>query len=144
MDEDPLAVLEVVASPGRRRILALLAKGVDHPEDLAKRLKLRRQGVDRQLLQLYEWGLVDRSAILPAGGRPRIVYRISGQGQDFLDRVEALVRGYGDGLRLEYQRALAALEDKLAAGELDEAAYMKRRQELERRYSRLLSSAGKD
>ena len=83
MDEDDLALLEVVASPSRRRVLALLAEGVDHPEELAQKLKLRRQGIDKQLMQLYEWGLVDRSAILPVGGRPRIVYRISEQ--DFME-----------------------------------------------------------
>lgn len=139
MDDDPLALLEVVAAPSRRRILALLATGVDHPEELAKKLKLRRQGIDKQLMQLYECGLVDRSAILPAGGRPRIVYRISERGQDLLTRAEALVREYGDAMRAEHQTSLAALEDRLAAGELDEDAYVRRRKEIEQRHARFLA-----
>jgi predicted ArsR family transcriptional regulator len=139
VDEDDLELLEVVASPTRRRILALLAKAVDHPEELAKRLKLRRQGIDKQLMHLYEWGLVDRSAILPVGGRPRIVYRISERGRHFLSRAQALVIEYRATVRSDHQASLSALEDKLAAGDLDESAYTKRRQELERRYSRLLA-----
>jgi len=139
VDEDDLALLEVVASPSRRRVLALLSKGIDHPEELAKKLKLRRQGIDKQLMQLYGWGLVDRSAILPVGGRPRIVYRVSERGRDFLGRAQALVAEYRETVRSDHQASLSALESKLAAGDLDEAAYMKRRQELERRYSRLLA-----
>jgi len=139
VDEDDLALLEVVASPSRRRVLALLEKGIDHPEELAKKLKLRRQGIDKQLMQLYEWGLVDRSAILPVGGRPRIVYRISERGRDFLSRAHSLVNEYRETVRSDHQASLSALENKLAAGDLDESAYMKRRQELERRYSRLLA-----
>lgn len=143
VDEDDLALLEVVGSPSRRRVLALLAKGVDHPEELATKLKLRRQGVDKQLMQLYEWGFVDRSAILPAGGRPRIVYRISERGKEFLSRAQALVAEYREIVRSDYRASLSGLENKLAAGDLDEGAYVKRRQELERRYSRLLARGGK-
>ena len=139
MDEEDLALLEVVASPTRRRVLALLSQGVDHPEELAKKLKLRRQGIDRQLMQLYEWGFVDRSAILPVGGRPRIVYRVSERGRDFLARAQALVTEYRETVRSDRQASLGALESKLAAGDLDEEAYVKRRQELERRYGRLLA-----
>ncbi len=139
MDDEPLALFEVVSSPSRRRILALLAKGVDHPEELAKRLKLRRQGIDKQLMQLYEWGLVDRSAILPAGGRPRIVYRISARGQDLISRSGALATEFTESARAEYQGSLAGLEDKLAAGELDEEAYKKKRDDLDRRYARFVA-----
>jgi hypothetical protein len=45
MDDHALQILQVIASPSRFRILNLLEKGVDHPEDLAARLELRRQSV---------------------------------------------------------------------------------------------------
>lgn len=138
VDEDLLGLLEVVASPARRRILPLLAKGVDHPEDLAQKLKLRRQGVDKQLLELYRWGLVDRSAILPADGRPRIVYRISERGRDLLARAESLVKDFREGVLADFQKSIDFLEDKLASGEMDEDAYLKRRRELEARYAQFL------
>ena len=136
MDNHALACLQVVASPSRQRILALLEKGVDHPEDLAKKLKLRRQGVDKQLLELFEWGFVDRSAVFPAGGRPRIVYRLSERGKDLMARLAALVQEYRDGIRGDMQSALGLLEDKLASGELDEDAYLKQRRTIETRYAK--------
>jgi len=141
VDNAALACLEVLASESRQRILALLAKGVDHPEDLAQKLKLRRQGVDKQLVELYEWGFVDRNAIIPATGRPRIVYRLSGRGQDLMARMESLLKEYHEGMGAEYRQSVDALETKLASGELDEDAYLKRRQTLEARYARFLAGA---
>ena len=141
MDDGALACLEVLASESRQRILALLAKGVDHPEDLAKKLKLRRQGVDKQLMELYEWGFVDRNAMIPATGRPRIVYRLSGRGQELMVRMESLLKEYHEGMGAEYRQSVDALEAKLASGELDEEAYLKRRQTLEARYARFLAGA---
>ena len=138
MDDEALACLQIIASESRQRILEWLDKGVDHPEDLAKRLKLRRQGVDKHLLELYESGFVDRSAVLSANGRPRIVYRLSERGRDLLGRMGTLVKEFYESFRADCQRSLAMLEDKLAAGELDEDAYLRQRQAIEKRYARFL------
>ena len=144
VDDAVLACLEVLASESRQRILALLAKGVDHPEDIATKLKLRRQGVDKQLLELYEWGFVERSAMIPASGRPRIVYRLSGRGQELVAKLEALMREYHEEMRDEYRQTTQALEDRLASGELDEEAYTKQRASLEARYAHFLQDAKRE
>lgn len=138
MDDDALALLRVVASPSRRRILELLEKGVDHPNDLARQLKLRRQSVDKQLRELYDWGFVDRNAVFPADGRPRIVYRLSDGGERFLGRLEAVVRDYREGVRADYRRSLNLLEEELGSGALHEDAYLNRRRALDARYARFL------
>lgn len=135
---DDLGLLQVVASPSRQRILELLSKGVDHPEDLARRLKLRRQSVDKQLLELYGWGFVDRSAVFPADGRPKIVYHISERGSELLGEVATLLRVYEEGMLADYRQNLEFLEGKLAAAELDEEAFRSRRRALEARYNRFL------
>ncbi len=133
-----LELLQTIASSSRQRILSLLSKGVDHPEDLARRLELRRQSVDKQLLELYGWCLVDRSAVFPADGRPKIVYRLSSRGEEFLVRIQELAQEYSDGNLDDYRARLADLEDKLAAGDLDEDAYRNKRRTLETRYDRFL------
>ena len=138
MDEGALRILQVVASPSRFRILNLLEKGVDHPEDLARRLELRRQSVDKQLLELYGWGFVDRSAVFPADGRPRIVYRMSDLGLTYIEKAAAISREYREEMLADYKRSLRLLEDDLAAGDLDEEAYRKRRRSLETRYDNFL------
>ncbi|MDX1534438.1 MAG: hypothetical protein R3291_02330 [Thermoplasmata archaeon] len=138
MDEYDLEILQVVASPSRFRILNLLERGVDHPEDLARRLELRRQSVDKQLLELYGWGFVDRSAVFPADGRPRIVYRLSDLGQAYLEKASTISQEYREEMLADYRRSLGILEDDLASGDLDEGAYRKRRRSLETRYDHFL------
>ncbi len=137
---DDLSLLTILGSASRQRILDLLAKGVDHPEDLAERLELRRQSVDKQLLELYAYAFVDRSAIFPPTGRPRIVYRVSERGRELLERLGALMKEYLQGMEQDFQRGLSILEDKLAAGELDEKSYLQQREILGARYARLLGN----
>lgn len=134
MGPEPLEVIQIAASETRRRILRLLEQGFDHPKDLAKKLKVRRQSVDKQLLELFEWSLVDRSAVFPPEGRPRIVYRITARGKYLLDLLEKTAEEYGAGVREEFNEELQTLEDKLAAGEIAEEMYLKRRRQLEARY----------
>jgi len=129
-----LELIRVAASETRRQILRLLPRGFDHPEDLAKKLKIRRTSVDKQLAELFQWGLVDRAAIFPPNGRPRIVYQVTQRGKDLVDLLERVVKEYTVGFKSDFARELESLEAKLAAGEIAEEMYFKRRKELETRY----------
>jgi predicted ArsR family transcriptional regulator len=135
---EPLELVRIASSETRRQILRLLQQGFDHPEDLAKKLKIRRTSVDKQLLELFQWGLVDRAAIFPPNGRPRIVYQVTQRGRDLLDLLERVVKEYRDTFRMDYDRELEALEGRLASGEIAEEMYFKRRKELEARYASIL------
>src|SRR2546428_6304326 len=128
---EPLELIRIAASETRRQILRLLQQGFDHPEDLAKKLKIRRTSVDKQLAELFSWGLVDRAAVFPPAGRPRIVYQVTQRGRDLLDLLERVVKEYTAGFRTDFERELEALEAKLAAGENAEEKYFKRREERE-------------
>src|SRR3989442_3754441 len=130
-----LQLIRIAGSETRGQILRLLEKGFDHPEDLAKKLKIRRPSVDKQLAELFAWGLVDRAAIFPPNGRPRIVYQVTQRGKDLLDLLERVVKEYTAGFRTDFQRELDSLESKLAAGEIAEEMYFKWRKELEARYT---------
>ncbi len=116
----------------------LLQQGFDHPEDLAKKLKIRRTSVDKQLLELFQWGFVDRAAVFPPNGRPRIVYQVTQRGRDLLELLERVVKEYTATFRADYDRELETLEAKLAAGEIAEEMYFKKRKELEARYASVL------
>lgn len=135
---DPLGLVRVASSETRRQILHLLQQGFDHPEDLAKKLKIRRTSVDKQLLEMFSWGLVDRAAVFPPNGRPRIVYQVTQRGKDLLEILERVVKEYSASFRADYQRQLEVLEDKLASGEIAEEMYFKRRKELDARYASVL------
>ena len=135
---EPLELVRIASSETRRQILRLLQQGFDHPEDLSKKLKIRRTSVDKQLLELFQWGLVDRAAVFPPNGRPRIVYQVTERGRDLLDLLERVVKEYAATFRSDYDRELEALEAKLAAGEIAEEMYFKKRKELEARYASIL------
>ena len=135
---EPLELVRVASSETRRQILRLLQQGFDHPDDLAKKLKIRRTSVDKQLLELFQWGLVDRAAVFPPNGRPRIVYQVTQRGHDLLELLERVVTEYTATFRADYDRELDTLETKLAAGEIAEEMYFKRRKELEARYASVL------
>ena len=135
---EPLELVRIASSETRRQILRLLQQGFDHPENLAKKLNIRRTSVDKQLLELFEWGFVDRAAVFPPDGRPRIVYQVTQRGRDLLDLLERVVKEYRTSFRSDYDRELESLEAKLAAGEIAEEMYFKKRKELEARYASVL------
>src|SRR3989304_2817658 len=135
---EPLELVQVASSETRRAILRLLQQGFDHPEDLAKKLKVRRTSVDKQLVELFNWGLVDPAAVFPPTGRPRIVYQVTQRGRDLLELLERVVKEYSAGFRADFERELEALEAKLAAGEIAEEMYFRRRKEVETRYALVL------
>ena len=134
MADDPLGLIRIVASATRLQILKLLQQGFDHPEDLAKKMKIRRQAVDKQLVELFDWGLVDRAAVFPPTGRPRIVYQVTRRGKDLVDLLDRAAKEYQEGFRGDFQREMDDLEAKLAAGEIAEEMYFKKRREIEARY----------
>jgi len=133
--DDPLEILRIATGPTRLQILKLLQQGFDHPEDLAKKMKVRRQAVDKQLSELFFWGLVDRSAVFAPTGRPRIVYMITKRGGDLVALLEGAAREFRATFRQDMERELEELESKLAAGEIAEEIYFKRRKEIEARYT---------
>lgn len=135
---EPLELVRIASSETRRQILRLLQQGFDHPEDLSKKLNIRRTSVDKQLLELFEWGLVDRAAVFPPNGRPRIVYQVTQRGKDLLDLLERVVKEYAAAFRSDHDRELESLEAKLAAGEIAEEMYFKKRKELDARYASIL------
>jgi predicted ArsR family transcriptional regulator len=135
---EPLDLIRIASSETRRQILRLLQQGFDHPEDLAKKLKIRRTSVDKQLVELFGWGFVDRAAVFPPAGRPRIVYQVTQRGKDLFDLLERVVKEYSAAFRGDFERELEALETRLAAGEIAEEMYFKRRKEIEERYATVL------
>jgi predicted ArsR family transcriptional regulator len=132
-------VLGLVSSPTRMEICELLQKGVDHPDELANRLKLRRQSIDKHLLALHKMGIVERSAVFPSDGRPRIVYQVSGPAKLLIGRIEESLRVYALTMANEYRECLLTLDDDLSAGRLDEQVYEKRRKSLEKQYAKYLA-----
>ncbi|MCK4456110.1 MAG: winged helix-turn-helix transcriptional regulator [Thermoplasmata archaeon] len=139
MESLEMDILGLVSSSTRMQICDLLSKGVDHPDELAKRLKLRRQSVDKHLLALYRMGIVDRSAVFDSDRRPRIVYSVSSPASLLIGRIVEALRLYAMTKANEYRESLLTLDDDLSAGRLDEQVYEQQREALEKQYSDFLA-----
>ena len=124
----------------RLAICDLLRKGVDHPDDLARRLKVSRQSIDKHLLALHEKGLVERSAVFPVDGRPKVVYGVGSSAAALLDRLRDDLAAYCQANMDGFQTSVKLLDDNLSSGALDEEAYLKRRRALERHYADFLAA----
>ncbi|MFQ6106196.1 MAG: ArsR/SmtB family transcription factor [Thermoplasmata archaeon] len=139
MDSLEVKILGLVSSPTRIQICELLSKGVDHPDELARRLKLSRQSIDKHLLALHRMGIVERSAVFPTDGRPKIVYSLGGPAALLLGRIDDSLRLYAMTKANEYRETLLTLDDDLAAGRLDEQVYRHRRRSLKKQYADFLA-----
>ncbi len=137
-------MLSLFSSPTRCSIIELLGKGYDHPEDLAKKLKITRQGVDKHLLELHDWGLVERNAIFPPDGRPKIIYELTKQCKQLVSTLDKIGDRYKETMISRAETQLEHLDMKLAEGELAEEIYEKKVDEVKRQWKYDLLKNEKD
>jgi len=127
-------VMNVIASQVRIGILEEIMKGVDHPDDLAKKFNMTRQAIDKHLMFMYSLGLIDRAALYPPDGRPRIVYTVSREGVELVRDIQIRVRRYAEDRWNRYLHEISQLDAKLASGELSEDAHKRLVNRLKKRY----------
>jgi predicted ArsR family transcriptional regulator len=128
-------VLDVAASKVRMDILEAIAKGTDHPDDLATKFKITRQAVDKHITLMYSLGLLERAASYPPDGRPRIVYTLSKGATDLIKDLRMRVQRYADDRNDEFLAEVSRLDSKLASGELSEDAHARQVDRLKKRYT---------
>ncbi|MFH0816191.1 MAG: hypothetical protein V1934_05190 [Methanobacteriota archaeon] len=133
MQKKAFAILSVMASKSRNDVLECLNAGYTHPSEIAKKLKLTRQAVDKALRALYDLGILDRSAVFPPEGRPKILYTINRAGRNLIRALEDASQNYIDDLDGRLREELAALDAALAEGRMGEEVYLRKRGEIEGR-----------
>lgn len=141
MNEFTEDMLKLFSSSTRCRIIELLGEGWDHPEDLAKKLDMTRQAVDKHLLELHDWGLVERNAIFPSDGRPKIIYERTKQCKQLINTLEKVSKRYKETMISRAQMEMDQLDMKLAEGQISEEVYDKKIAEIKKRwnYNRLIN-----
>ncbi len=127
-------LLKLFSSRTRCQILQLMSKGYDHPEDLSKKLDITRQGIDKHLLELHDWGLVERNAIFPPDGRPKIVYELTGESKQLLKTLDMVGDSYKESMLARADDQIDVLDTKLAQGELDEDLYYRKVADIKKRW----------
>jgi len=134
MEEKTLEILKALSSTTREAVIEELKKGREHPEDIARALKLKRQSVDKHLLLLNALGIVERDAVFPPEGRPRILYRLSDAGLALLDDTHKLAERHWKRMYLAYMAEKRVLDHSLIEEEIGEDIYLARLESMKRRY----------
>lgn len=127
-------MISIFSSKTRCEILEMLREGYDHPDDLAEELGLTRQAVDKHLVKLHDWGMVERNAVFPPEGRPKIVYEITRSGKKLMNTLDKLARRYRSTMIERAENEIEQLDRKLAEGELSEKVYKKKLKEIKQRW----------
>ncbi len=128
-------MIGIFASETRCKILEMLGEGYDHPEELAAELELTRQAIDKHLLELHDWGVVERNAVFPHEGRPKIVYELTKSGKKLMNTLDNLAERYKETMLERAEDEIEQLDIKLATGELSEKIYRKKVKEIKDRWN---------
>ncbi len=128
---DSYSYVAGLISPTRIKILREL-RGECHPEVLAKKFKMTRQGMDKHLAILYQAGLVDK--IIKDDGRPMTYYTISQEGECFLQNFVDLVDNLVIDLKKRRKYELMSLDRDLVEDKLNEKEYLIKKKKIESRF----------
>lgn len=128
-------LLNLFSSETRCTIIELLDQGFDHPEDLAEELNMTRQAVDKHLIELHDWGLVERNAVFPPEGRPKIVYEMTKQCRQLTNTYDKIAERYRKSMIQRAENELEQWDTKLVEGEISEKVYKKKIQEVKKRWN---------
>ncbi|MFW5946198.1 MAG: ArsR/SmtB family transcription factor [Candidatus Natronoplasma sp.] len=137
-------LIGIFSSDTRCKVLEMLGEGYDHPDELAEELELTRQAVDKHLVELHDWGVVERNAVFPHGGRPKIVYELTKEGKRLMNTLDKLAERYKETMLERAEEEIEHLDMKLAMGELSEKVYKKKVKEINNRWDYSELKSGKD
>ncbi len=129
-----------VLTPIRLKILRMLFEEM-HPEDIAREVGITRQGVDKHLALLYQFGLVDKRVKMEV--RPMVFYRITPEGEELIRNFEDMAQSHIIGLKNRYKEELITLDRMLVEGNMSEAEYWKKRKELQKRFQWVMEDEDK-
>ena len=133
MQPKTFAILSVIGSKARNDVIECLNAGYTHPSEIAEKLKVTRQAVDKTIRGLYDLGILDRSAVFPPEGRPKIIYTINRAGRNLIRALEDAGENFGKDLDERLKEELGALDAALAEGRMGEDVYLRKRREAEER-----------
>jgi len=121
------ALLTALASESLWKALELLhQQRSERPAELARRLQVSRQAVDRQLRRAERLGLVEAYERRRTPGRPLRVFGLTGEGRDLLLTEAAVLRTYRELWRIRLAGRQKDLDIQLASGAIEESEFLRR------------------
>ena len=132
MKKRSAAIMRHLSSESCSEIIECLKDGLDHPDDLAKKLNVVRQSVDWHPLKLTAFGIVERSAVSSATSRPRITYRLTPAGRELVEHLDGTIERHFSDIGRKFESLQHELDLLLARGEISEEVYKERTKRLKR------------
>ncbi|MFW6141727.1 MAG: ArsR/SmtB family transcription factor [Candidatus Saliniplasma sp.] len=129
-------LLKLFSSKTRCRIIDMLNSGYDHPDDIASDMDMTRQAVDKHLIELHDWGLVERNAIFPHDGRPKIIYELTRECKQLIKVFDRIADKYRNSMVNRAEKEMEQLDIKLVEGDIAEKIYEKKIKEIKNRWTK--------
>jgi len=128
-----MEIIHRLSSKEKRRIIELIKNGVNHPEDIARKMNITRQGVDKHLRELYMYGVVEKYWVV--GRKPRMVYNLTSLGMWMYDAMLSLEKDFIRRANGEFKDILRNLDRDFLSGNLSKEDYLARINEEKKRFS---------
>ncbi len=123
---------------GSKLMLSTLLESPMAPDDIASRLHITRQAVDKHIKEMLSYGILEKIWVT-SGKRPKVEYKLSSTGRYFYDSLSKFIDDYSSQGMEDLENRLKALDLQLISGEINQARYYEMREELEMSMSWFLS-----
>ncbi len=125
-----IATINFLTSSSKVKIVNLL-RTPKTPDDIAKILKITRQGVDKQLRELMRYGIVERRWFI-GYSRPMIEYFCTEFGIKFYRDLDDVGIKFKESGRISLNEKLKSLDNELLDGSLTLEKYKEEKKLIER------------
>lgn len=125
-------IIRHLASQSCNEVLECLRDGMDHPDDIAKKLGVVRQSVDFHLLKLSAFGIVERVAVSSVNARPKIVYKMTPHGRALIDSLDKMIERHYVEIERKFEDFQRELDVMLAKGQISEEVYNEKTKRLKK------------
>lgn len=122
------AVINLLTSPAKLSVVHLL-NTPKTPDDIAAALNITRQGADKQLKELEEYGIVERKWFI-GYNRPKVEFYLTDLGSALYRDLEALERKFRKSGNDAFTAKIRALDLDMLEGRITVAKYNKEKRKL--------------
>lgn len=100
------------------------------PEEIAAKLKITRQAVDKHIKEMQFYGIVEKIWVT-SGKRPRVEFKLSQTGSYFYDSLKGFVEEFRTHGLEDLENLLKELDLRLIEGQIDQAHYYEMKEDIE-------------
>lgn len=128
---------------GPKLMLSEMLEKPMSPEDIAGKLGITRQAVDKQIKEMHSYGALEKIWVT-SGKRPRVEFKLSATGTYFYKSLAGFIDDYRKQGLEDYENQLKSIDLKLISGGISQPVYFEMREELDDSMKWFLKNPSKD